>query len=90
MMNRNFYFSESFLFVFFAKKCQTFAGSSFFNVRICCFSSSFMTANEQSLGFGLLTSGQCGAAVLQRKMDKFNVLGSILKRVIISYRSNEP
>ena len=32
-------------------KCQTFAGSSFLNVRIGCFSLSFMSVNEESLAF---------------------------------------
>lgn len=35
-------------------KCQTFAGYSFLNVRICYSHFSFMTVNEQSLVFGLL------------------------------------
>ena len=33
---------------------QTFSGSSFLKVRICCFSLSVLTVNENSLGFGLL------------------------------------
>ena len=39
---------------FFKQKSQTFASFSFLNVRICCFSSSIMTVNEEALGFGLL------------------------------------
>ena len=33
------------------QQCETFAGSSFLNVRICCFSLLFMTVNEELLGF---------------------------------------
>lgn len=36
-----------------ANKCQTFAGSSFLNVRIFCFSLSFVIANKKSFGFEL-------------------------------------
>lgn len=39
---------------FFMQKCQTVAGSDFLNVKICCFSSSSVTVNVESLGFGLL------------------------------------
>lgn len=31
----------------------TFAGSNFLNVRMCCFSLTFMTVSKESLGFGL-------------------------------------
>ena len=40
--------------VIFPPKRQTFAGSSFLNVKTCCFLLSFMIINEESLGFGLL------------------------------------
>lgn len=35
------------------QKSQRFAGSGFLNLQMCCFSLSFMTVNEESLGFGL-------------------------------------
>lgn len=34
-------------------RAQIFAGCNFLNIRIFCFSLSFMTVNEKSLGFGL-------------------------------------
>ena len=37
-----------------SKKFQAIAGSGFLNVRICTFYLSFVTVNEESLGFGLL------------------------------------
>ncbi len=36
------------------KNLETFAVSSFLNVRICCFPSLFLSVNEESLGFELL------------------------------------
>ncbi len=62
-------FSFYFIYLFsFKKQFQTFAASSFFNVRSCCFSSSFMTVNEDSLGFELLAG--------QKKQLKAVTLGS--------------
>ena len=42
------------LFDFFFSAVVIFAGSSFLNVRICCFSLFRMVASEDSLGFGQL------------------------------------
>lgn len=39
--------------VIFQEKCEPYAVSSFFSVRICCRSLLFMIVNEVSLGFGL-------------------------------------
>lgn len=36
------------------KKCQTFSGFNFSDVSFCCFSLSFMRANEEYLDFVLL------------------------------------
>ena len=41
-----------------SKNAKTFAGSSFLNVRISCFSFSVMKGDEESLGFGLAGYGK--------------------------------
>ena len=37
-------------------KSQTFVGSRFLNVKIFCFSLTFLTVNKESLGFGRLVA----------------------------------
>lgn len=60
--------------VIFQEKCEPYAVSSFFSVRICCCSLLFMIVNEVSLGFGLLVG--------KRKQFEDVTLGKLISRLI--------